>query len=404
MTRIDDQAILIKIINMKNLDWMDRASACSRLGIRPQTLYAYVSRGLIRAQADPVDRRRSLYSAGDVDALAAQHKRPRARAKVAEGAMRWGDPVLKTKISHVADGCLWFGAKRADTCATEMTLEQVAAHHCDVPRFDTNPRSPRVGQGGLSAALAYLAQEASTVAQTSDSNRMALADEGARLLSGICDQWLAKEHKGAIHERLATHWDVRDPDLIRRALVLLSDHELNPSSFAVRVCASTGASLAASLLSGLATLTGPRHGGVYELASGVLDAARAGTKTLDRYLIKHAIDDPYTCGYGHPLYPKGDPRAVHILSNIAKSTAYSADFEALNHVADHFGAPPNIDAALAMMTHLLNLPKDAGFVLFALGRMAGWIAHAIEQRENPFLIRPRADYIGALPVSVQKRS
>ncbi|MBD3787147.1 MAG: hypothetical protein IE922_09265, partial [Sphingomonadales bacterium] len=113
-------------------EFIDSGTACARLGVRAQTLYAYVSRGLLRVQTDPGDARRSLYARADVEALAARHRRPRARAEVAARAIRWGDPVLDTAISDVRDGALWFGARLAVDCAEAMSLEEVAAHHCRV--------------------------------------------------------------------------------------------------------------------------------------------------------------------------------------------------------------------------------------------------------------------------------
>src|SRR5690606_35288112 len=94
---------------------------------------------------------------------------------------------------------------------------------------------------------------------------LALAVEAATLLDVVADAIAGEAGSGAIHTRLSLAWG-QGPggagcDLIRRALVLIADHELNASAFAARVAASTGASLAASALAGLATLSGPRHGG-----------------------------------------------------------------------------------------------------------------------------------------------
>ena len=98
---------MINIINMNSTDWIDTETACALLGVKPQTLYAYVSRGQVRAEADALDGRRSLYARVDVETLARQNRRSRARAEVAEAAIRWGDPVLRTAISELRDGMLW---------------------------------------------------------------------------------------------------------------------------------------------------------------------------------------------------------------------------------------------------------------------------------------------------------
>ena len=179
---------------------------------------------------------------------------------------------------------------------------------------------------------------------------------------------------------------------MRRALVLLADHELNASTFAARVAASTGASLSASVLAGLAALSGPRHGGVSaRIAALIEDAGRDGPEAAVRAYIARGDAPP---GFGQRPYPAGDPRAKALLSAFrpdAEMTRLMAAGEALT------GQPPNIDMALAALTRRLGLAPDAAFALFALGRSVGWIAHAIEQLESGGLIRPRARYVGPPP-------
>ncbi|MFM8375002.1 MAG: hypothetical protein ACKN9P_02940 [Phenylobacterium sp.] len=89
-------------------EWLAAADVLDRLGLKPQTLYAYVSRGLLAARPDPVDSRRSLYRAEDVAALAARRSRSRRRSEVAVGAMAWGEPVLSSAISTVRHGRPWY--------------------------------------------------------------------------------------------------------------------------------------------------------------------------------------------------------------------------------------------------------------------------------------------------------
>lgn len=378
-------------------DWIDARSACALLGVRPQTLYAYVSRGLVRARSDSGDARRSLYARLDLEALVRQHRRPRARAEVAEAAIRWGDPVLATAISDVRDGQLWFGARRAEECADGMTLEQVAAHHCGVADFLTAESSlPPAGPGPIARVLHLLASQAATAVPMSGSQRLAIASQGAALLPAVTDALLGCRGSGPVHIRFCKAWGLNDTatEAVRRALVLLSDHELNPSSFAVRVCASTGSSLPAALLAGMATLTGPRHGGVAQMAELALQAAIAGPVGIERFLQENRSQSPYGYGYGHPLYPAGDPRARDLIAVLPADSPAVAGVEAL---AERLDIPPNIDAALAALVLVHRLPAAAGFVLFGAGRMTGWIAHAIEQVLGGEIIRPRARYAGPLP-------
>ncbi|MDF2901378.1 MAG: citrate synthase, partial [Phenylobacterium sp.] len=198
----------------------------------------------------------------------------------------------------------------------------------------------------------------------------------------------------AIANRLALAWGLgpggTGADLIRRALVLLADHELNASTFAARVAASTGASLAASALAGLAALSGPRHGGA---AAAVQSLAREAAQTNPRAAIASRLaEDRSISGFGHPLYPEADPRAEALLDRFEPTADMARLRSAVTAVT---GLAPNVDFALVAMSQSLKLPQDAPFALFAVARCAGWIAHAIEQGQTDQLIRPRARYVGA---------
>lgn len=368
---------MIKIINMNSVDWITAEEACNILGVRPATLYAYVSRGLLTARKDVKDARRSLYDAQDVANLRAQHHRPRARREVARTAIGWGEPVLTTAISGLRDGTLWFGDRPAVECAGTMTLEEVAAHHWQAQFAPSVRLDLPHGPTALERAMAVLAQ-------------LAGEDEGvsatlaADLVVGLADAMMDKAGQGPLHRRLAEAWKApAAAEDIRRALVLLSDHELNPSTFAVRVCASTGSGLAACLLTGLATLSGPRHGGVAGRTREALEAAIAGQ--AETFVATQG--DPYGYGLSHPLYPQGDPRARFLME------AWGADDPAMvgaTALAEVSGLAPNIDLALAIMSKRHSLPSEAPFVVFALARATGWIAHVSEQRESGAMIRPRA--------------
>jgi citrate synthase len=198
----------------------------------------------------------------------------------------------------------------------------------------------------------------------------------------------------ALHDRAVASWCRPDAaDITRRALVLLADHELNASTFATRVAVSTGAPLAAGVLSGLATLSGPLHGraslGVLELVAGV---KRAGADVTIREWLSQGRP---IAGFGHPLYPQGDPRATTLLQQFTLPKPY-ADLR--DAVEDAIGERPNVDFALAALTRVFDLPQEAPLVLFALGRCVGWLAHALEQVTTGHPIRPRARYVGP-PVS-----
>ncbi len=202
------------------------------------------------------------------------------------------------------------------------------------------------------------------------------------------------EASGAIHDRLARAWKVgpEGPDLLRRAMVLLADHELNASTFAARVAASTGASLAAAALAGLSAMSGPLHGGMAARVENLIEEARRiGPRAAIEGRLARAGPAP---GFGHPLYPAGDPRSAALLAAFEPSVELAALKEAVETTT---GERANIDFALVALAQRLSLPRDAPFALFAVARCAGWIAHALEQVATGTLIRPRARYIGASP-------
>jgi citrate synthase len=187
-----------------------------------------------------------------------------------------------------------------------------------------------------------------------------------------------------LHQKLASAWGVgaKAADIIRRALVLTADHELNASTYATRVVASTHAPLGACVTAGLAALVGPLHGGMTDRLRRLLaDQGQAiGTRL--------ALAEPIPA-FGHRLYPDGDPRAADLLAHALPRQRLRRLIEAVRTMT---GTAPNIDCALVALEQRLALPEGAALGIFAVGRTVGWIAHALEQWRDGTLIRPRAVY------------
>jgi len=185
-------------------------------------------------------------------------------------------------------------------------------------------------------------------------------------------------------------------DVLRAAMVLLADHELTSSAFAARIAASTGASLPACLLAGLTTLSGPLHGD----ASGRVQALFGDVMRLgeDKVMDHHLSTGLPLPGFGHHLYPDGDPRAAALLA-LFEPPEEIARFIA--KVTALTGMKPNIDVALAALVVHLRLPGDAAFGLFATARSVGLLAHSMEQLAEPQVIRPRGRYVGPMPNTPQ---
>lgn len=366
---------------------------CARLGIRPQTLYAYVSRGLLEAVADASDSRRSLYRETEVEALVARKKAGRSRPVVAAKAIDWGDPVLETRISTVSRGRLIYRGRDAVSWSETASLEETAALLCDVASWPDGPGTPPVsGEVGLAGAFTYLARAANEASPMFGRSRQSIVAEGAGLLRGLAAMVLGRGATGPVHEAAAEAWRLKPKgaDLIRRALVLLADHELNASTFAVRVVGSTGASLPASLMAGLAALTGPRHGGMTIRTVAMFADALAAPDPAAFFAARLSRGAPIW-GLHHALYPDGDIRARALRAVHEPSGALLRTIDAAEAAG---GMLLNVDGALAALAHTLGLSPEAAFAIFALGRTTGWIAHAIEQTETGTLIRPRARYTG----------
>ncbi|MGO4452357.1 citrate/2-methylcitrate synthase [Phyllobacterium sp. TAF24] len=374
--------------------WLTASQALAALGVQPQTLYANVSRGRIQAKPDPQDPRRSLYKSEDIKRLAGRKAGRRTVANVAAEAIGWGDPVLPSSVSTIVDGRLWYRGKDAAELAATSMLEQIAALLWEAEHISLAPPAETVPtpEQPLEAALITLARRAGTDLPAYGRSRAVLVVEATTIFGEVVSAMLGADRADAshVHTRLARVWKApQAEDCIRRALVLLADHELNASTFAARVAASTGAPLAASMLAGLATLTGPLHGEAYLSVQALARTAQtSGAGFAIRELLAQGRAIP---AFGHPLYPNGDLRAKALLAQFKPGDVYQEIGETTQMLTGEY---PNIDFALAAMTDTFDLPPSAPVILFAIARSVGWIAHIFEQQTMNQLIRPRARYIG----------
>jgi len=398
-------SILIQIVNINQvipMAWITAAEALSILNVRPQTLYANVSRGKIRAQPDSKDSRRSLYHREDVMRMAKRTNGRRTVEVIAAQAIEWGDPVLPSAISTVIDGQLWYRGQDAIELSRTASLEEAAALLWECPKsavhraLTASDRPVRYFNGFSNAArcgLVALAERSASDLPSIGRALPVLREEAASVLASLTEAMLGIDMLSSerpLSESISRVWERPDAeDVIRRTLVLLAEHELNASAFAVRVTISTGASLAAGVLSGLASLTGPLHGGATQSLNALIASTKhSGAEQAVREWLAQGRALP---GFGHPLYPDGDIRARAMLEKLPVQGTYK---QLMEYVAHSVGEPPNIDFALALLADTYDLPKEAPFILFALSRCTGWLAHALEQVAARRLIRPRARYVG----------
>lgn len=408
---------------------LSAAEACAYLSIKPQTLYAYVSRGQLRAVLQPKGQGH-LYARTELEALRARSRARAGHGPAAASAMRWGEPILDSAVSCVSNGMLFYrGFALSDLIREKSTFENVS--ECiwsgELPRqrviwsdiFKNENRKhhiPRTKDRGAAISrrlFTCLCETAFEDANGSDE----LLDENLKRARKIVGKVVAElfeirqppTKNSSIAEAIATGLRLEEHaeaiDLINVALVSCADHELNASTFAARVAASTGADLYACILGGLSAFSGHRHGLSPLEAHDLVVASLASQQVLS--VLEGEISRNRTiAGFGHTLYPDGDPRPLAILklSRIVaerlngEARKFMDAVDALQEGARTLGLPhANLDLGLVAAAAVLGLGDVGGSSIFLTGRIIGWTAHTVEQRQQGILLRPRARYIGRTP-------
>ncbi|MEG0000416.1 MAG: citrate synthase family protein [Comamonas sp.] len=376
--------------------WISMNEACALLGVRAQTVYAYVSRGKIEVMADPADTRKSLYRADDVAGLAKRKEAGRKHETLAANTLFGAEPSIPTGLTAFVRGRPYYRGQDVIALARTATLEEAARllwgaeqavdFSCCAP-----PAHGHAAPPGRVAAFTALAALSATGHSTRGRRTRVLHIEGQSLVGQLADAFGAVPGSLPLHQRFAKGWkqSAKVADLLRTAMVLLVDHELTSSAFVARITASTGASLPACLLAGLTTLSGPLHGD----ASGRVQALFSEVERVgaDQVLEHHLSTGLPLAGFGHHIYPDGDPRAAALLA-LTEPPEVIARF--IEKATELTGLQPNIDVALAALMARHRLPHDAAFSLFATARSIGLLAHSLEQLEVSQVIRPRGRYVG----------
>lgn len=389
--------------------YLSATEAIALLGVTRPTLYAYVSRGLLHAHAGERPRE-SRYLREEVEQLARQRGRGRKPKEVAQATLNWGLPVMESSITLIEDGHLYYRGQDASAWARERTLEEVAALLWQCPASTAFGAQPADAPPLLAVLQRHLAgrsreeallplftaasEDAPTAAWQQSPERLAAGCGALLRLLAACLLDTAPA-TAPIHAQCAQAWglDAEGAALVRMALVLCADHELNASSFTARCVASTGASLRAAVVGGLAALTGGRHGGTTARVEALWD--ELGDTPSPERLRQRLARGERLPGFGHHLYPQGDLRAALLLERLLPR--HPAWEDLVREVLALTGQHPSVDFALVALRRHLALPPGSAFGLFALGRCAGWLAHALEQRSGRQLIRPRAAYTGPRP-------
>jgi citrate synthase len=430
-------------------DFLTAAEAARRLGVKPATLYAYVSRGVLtRSQA--ADGRASLFRTDEVERLA-RRGRPRRPAGVV-------DITVESAITELTTDSLRFRGLDVMRLAVTRTFEEVAELLWTgdfLPAREPWQARPaalaagRAAQAALPAGALPLERlqvivpaMAATDPLRLQLDQSAVVAAGRNIIAGMVDclppagsppgaagpgtsapdaslgtspsdaagpgtslphAAPAEPVAGRLWARLCDHRP--SPGLLRAtsaALVLLADHELAASTLAARAAASVRADPYAVVGTGLGAVSGALHGGA-SLGAEALIAAAAGPDDVPRVVAELLRRGEKVPGFGHFVYRGGDPRATVLLDLVRRAAPKSGQLavaEAVLAEVRHKSLPePNIDFALATLARVAGMVRGAGEAMFAVSRTAGWVAHALEAYTGPGPLRPRAVYTGRPAVS-----
>ena len=399
----------------------------ARLGVKRETVYAYVSRGqLSRKLSD--DGRSSLFDPHEVEKLA-RRGRPRGDAPH-RGRI---EVAIATSITSIVEERLYYRGLEATTLAGEASFEQVAEllwtgqlpQHKRFTAPATSlqaarractrlPRQSPSAERFAVACAALACEHPMRVDLRSERVRQHAELLLQAFVSVLPRQGDRPGHasgrpgKAASPSLAETLWPQLSPlpisaartRLLDAALVLLADHELATSTLAARVAASTRADPFGVVLAGLGAVSGPLHGKAALFVHRLLqDASQAPTP-------HHAVAETLSQGsplpgWGHPVYRTGDPRAAPLLQ-LLQAVASRKSMRVISEVRRaaeeaHADAPcVNVDLALGALAYAMQMPVGATEAIFAIARTAGWIAHALEEYgERPLRFRARALYDGS---------
>jgi citrate synthase len=393
-------------------DFLTAAEAARRLGVKPATLYAYVSRGVLSRVRAP-DGRASLFGAEEVERLA-RRGRPRRPVGIA-------DITVESAITEITGDSLRFRGLDATSLAVSRTFEEVAEL---LWTGDFRPAREPWRARPAALAVARAAQDAlptgtlplerlqvivPAMAATDplrlQLDRPAVLAVGRNIIAGMVDCLPSDGPAGSDESVAGRLWsrlcDRRPvPGLLRAlsaALVLLADHELAASTLAVRAAASVRADPYAVVGTGLGAMSGALHGGA-SLIAETLMAAASGPDDVPRVVAELLRRGERVPGFGHFVYRRGDPRAIALLDLVRraapKSTQLAVADAMFAEVRQKSLPEPNVDFAIATLARVAGMIRGAGEAIFAVARTAGWIAHALEAYDGPGPLRPRAVYTG----------
>lgn len=421
------------VVDVAPDDLIDSAAALALLGVKPQTLYAYVSRGLIRAVNRPGSKS-SLYYRQDLESLQMRGRTRGAARNVAERSLRLGgSAVLQTTITLISAQ----GPRYRGVLATDLAHMGRPFEDCAELLWSGVLPVQSVPWVRLQLPDAFGAF-ASAIGSTAEANNM-------RRLFTLCIEALAScagahaELKagasvlaarqliqvmacacGYVRSPAVFEWPNGDEQVARSlcrslgieptaeveqsinaALIICADHELAPSTFAARIAASAGADVYSCVSSALGAFEGMHTGLGCDMAEDLLHQSDSPEQYVEalRGIAQRKLPLP---GYNHALYPDGDPRGAFLLSLLRSAVRSGRRAQpgaervlaCISAAREKLNAVPTLSLGLAAMSVAFDFPLRSAGAIMVLGRSAGWVAHVLEQRLAGFLVRPRAEYVG----------
>ncbi|SDO99975.1 citrate synthase [Streptomyces sp. cf386] len=393
--------------------------AAELLGVKPETVYAYVSRGHLSSRRAPGGRG-STFDAKEVETLARRNKR-----ESAGGSGSGGELSVRTRLTFIDTDHYYFRGVDATELAARYSYEEVAEWlWTGRLRRGVTFLAPEKSVAAARRAVDALPEHAgptdrlrvaAIAAASVDPLRFDLSEEAVlgtartlipTLVAALTPAGFTYRDEGSLAHRLWSRLSGRPADeaalrVLDTALALLVDHDLAASTLAVRVAASARAHAYAAVSAGLGVIEGPLHGAAsglaHKLIMEVLDRGDAGPVIAEELRAGRRIP-----GLGHRLYPGEDPRArvlFALLEEIPHSApALAAARDIVATAARHTPLHANVDLALAVFTASSAMSATAGETIFAVARTAGWIAHALEEYgERPLRMRPSGHYTGPKP-------
>jgi citrate synthase len=392
--------------------YVSRQQALDVLGVKPQTLYSYVSRGLVRRHAEQGGRG-SLYNLQDLQRLRSRSLARSGHGPAAASAVHWGEPLLSTAITEItARGPRYREHLAIELARQDRGFEQVAEYlwsgaladraiWCQVKHARLAHQLDEIARSNPKVHIRQLLSEVVLLLGIAEAERaevplpslprsrarigmpeieqarsLMCAMIGAFGFLGPARCYAAPRRGDTVARALARALGIRRSAAALRALdrvlVIVADHEFTPATFAARIAASAGNDLYSCVGAALQVHFGAALG----LRCDQLEQSlgTGGAPGLASAAAHHLA---------HPLYRDGDPRAAALMQ-IAGELAPRAPAPA---------ADVNLDYALVAFCRALGAVQQAAGGLLAFGRTAGWIAHVFEQQTEAFVIRPRAKFV-----------